>query len=74
MTSTATTYRFRKNDGKGLRYSVYVERFVTSAGVTPVLEWFPTLDEAIEAIEEMQADGRFHGIFGYIRSQDMADA
>ncbi|MGA1624882.1 MAG: hypothetical protein ACO4AJ_04525 [Prochlorothrix sp.] len=71
---TVTTYRFRNNPGAGCRYSIYVERFCTSAGVRPVLEWFRTMDEAIEAADEMQADGRFLGIHSYVRSQETADA
>lgn len=73
-TSTVTTYRFRNHNGRGKRYSIYVERFVTAAGVCGVLEWFDTMDEAIAAAEEMRADGRFYGIHSYVRSQACADA
>ena len=73
-TKTVVTYRFRNNPGGGCRYSIYVERFVTSAGVRPVLEWFRTMDDAIDAAEEMRADGRFLGIHSYVRSQETADA
>ncbi|MFZ9960601.1 MAG: hypothetical protein ACO3GP_09430 [Candidatus Limnocylindrus sp.] len=69
-----TTYRFRNNPGYGCRYSVYVERFVTASGVSGVLEWFHTLDEALAAADEMRADGRFLGIHSYVRSQETADA
>jgi hypothetical protein len=74
MTCTVTTYKFRNRPARGCRYSVYVERFVTSAGVTPVLEWFPTIQEAIDAVEEMKADGRFLGISSYVRSDETANA
>jgi len=52
-------------------HSIY---FVTGSGVTSVLEWFPTMQEAIEAAEEMKADGRFLRISSHIRSQETADA
>jgi len=74
MPKTVVTYRFRNNPSQGKRYSVYVERFCTSAGVTYALEWFDTMDEAIAAAEEMKADGRFLGIHSYVRSQEAADA
>lgn len=73
-TCTVTTYRFRNHSGKGKRYSIYVERFITAAGVCGVLEWFDTMDEALAAVQEMQADGRFYGIHSYVRSQEAADA
>lgn len=65
-------YRFRKNKSAGCRYSIYVERFVTDIGTIPVLEWFPTMSEAVDAANEMKADGRFHGICSYIRSPEAA--
>ena len=67
-------YKFRNRPGRGYRFSVYVERFITDAGTAPVLEWFATMDEAIAAVAEMQADGRFHGIHSHVRSQETADA
>ena len=73
MACTVTTYRFRNHPSKGCRYSLYVEAFVTSAGVRPVLEWFPTMAEAIEAAEEMKADGRFLRISSYVRSSEVAE-
>jgi hypothetical protein len=39
-----------------------------------VLEWFTTMDDAIQAADEMKADGRFYGIHSYTRSQEAADA
>ena len=74
MTCSVVTYRFRKHPAKGCRYSLWVEAFVTGHGVTSVLEWFPTMDEAIEAEKEMKADGRFLRISSYVRSQETADA
>lgn len=74
MPATATVYRFRNNPAQGRRYSVWVERFITDAGTRPVLEWFDTMADAAEAASEMQADGRFHGIWSYVRSQETADA
>ena len=67
-------YQFRNNSSKRLRYSVWVERFVTDAGTCPVLEWFSTAAEAKQAVQEMINDGRFHGIHSYVRSQEAADA
>jgi hypothetical protein len=67
-------YRFRNFSPKGKRYSVYVQRFETQAGVRPVVEWFSTMDEAQAAVDEMIADGRFYGICSYVRSQETADA
>jgi|DEB0MinimDraft_3_1074331.scaffolds.fasta_scaffold20634_3 hypothetical protein len=68
-----TNYTFRNNIGKGKRWSIYVERFVTSHGVIPVLEWFSTYEDAELAAEEMRRDGRFFGIHIYNRSQETAD-
>lgn len=70
---TVTTYRFRNAPSKGNRYSVWA-RFCTGGyGVVPVLEWFPTPEAALEAADEMEADGRFLGITVYSRSQETAD-
>jgi len=74
MTCSVVTYRFRKHPAKGCRYSLWVGAFVTGSGVTSVLEWFPTMQEAIEAAEEMKADGRFLRISSHVRSQETADA
>jgi ABC-type proline/glycine betaine transport system substrate-binding protein len=70
----ATAYRFRNNPSRGCRYSIYVQRFITDAGTRPVLEWFHTMEDAIAAAEEMQADGRFYGISSYVRSLATADS
>jgi hypothetical protein len=67
-------YKFRNTPGTTCRYSVYVERFITDVGTIPVLEWFKTPEEAQQAVDEMIADGRFHGICSYVRSQETADA
>ena len=65
-------YQFRNNHPSGCRYSVYVQRFVTDAGTTRVLEWFHTMQEAQTAVDEMIADGRFFGISSYSRSLEAA--
>lgn len=74
MSATATAYRFRNNPSQGRRYSIWVERFIADAGTRPVLEWFDTIADAAAAASEMQADGRFYGIWSYVRSQETADA
>lgn len=66
-------YRFRHTPSRGCKYSIYVERFISSAGTTSVLQWFKTMEEAQLATDEMKADGRFHGIHSYVRSQETAD-
>jgi hypothetical protein len=66
-------YQFRNNPSRGRRYSIYVERFQTDAGIRPALEWFDTMSEATQAAAEMVADGRFSGIHSYVRSQETAD-
>jgi hypothetical protein len=66
-------YQFRNNPSTGRRYSIWVERFITDIGTRPVLEWFDTMEDAIQAAEEMKQDGRFFGICSYVRSQQVAD-
>ena len=68
------TYKFRNHNGKGKRWSVYVQRFITDVGTMPgIIEWFDSYDDAEMAAEEMKHDGRFYGIHIYSRSQETAD-
>lgn len=69
----AMPYRFRHNESKGCRYSLWASRFETSAGVISVLQWFRTAEEQTAARAEMEADPRFSGIASYVRSQEIAD-
>jgi hypothetical protein len=68
-----TNYKFRNHSGKGKRWSVYAQRFVTNSGTTFALEWFDSFVDAELAAEEMRRDGRFYGIHIYNRSQETAD-
>ena len=68
-------YKFKNHSGKGKRWSVYVQRFTTDAGVIGgLIEWFDSYADAELAAEEMKRDGRFYGIHIYNRSQETADA
>ena len=69
-----TRYQFRNNASRGRRYSVYVDRFITDVGTQPVVEWFDALQDAMDAADEMKADGRFYGIHIYVRSQEFANS
>ena len=71
---TQTPYKFRNHAGLGKRWSVYAERYITDAGMIPVLEWFNTYEDAELAAEEMRRAGNFFGIHIYCRSQETADA
>jgi 6-phosphogluconate dehydrogenase len=69
------SYKFRNHSGKGKRWSVYVQRFITDIGIMPgIIEWFDSYEDAELAAEEMKRDGRFYGIHIYNRSQETADA
>ncbi len=67
-------YKFRNHSGKGKRWSVYVQRFITDKGTMGgLIEWFDSFVDAELAAEEMRRDGRFYGIHIYNRSQETAD-
>jgi len=67
-------YKFHNHSGKGKRWSVYVQRFITDKGTMGgLIEWFDSFVDAELAAEEMRRDGRFYGIHIYNRSQETAD-
>ena len=68
-------YKFHNHNGKGKRWSVYIQRFITDKGTIPgLIEWFDSYADAELVAEEMKRDGRFYGLHIYCRSQETADA